>query len=1153
MRTCYFNFFFGNVRARGVIAVIIVAIAALSCIALLAADDVASIRPRVITGDTRQSGLPSTTPIALPKTVSESPAYPVEELPEQPPQPEPAATEEPEESADDATVTDVQLDPGIDAAGETVPAEMPLTSEAQSIQPAATETPAISAPRAPRQYPISGEVEMKFQSSSSSGDEIGYLSQNGLLYFNDKFQQNTRLRINRMVTDGIKISGSFIDLPYQDPDFYLTAESSRTRASLGTVQGEFRAGPMTAIRKQIQGFDIIHKTGPFTFGAVISREKSNTSAESFKGRNIRGPYALRSTSVLEGSERVSINGAAISPSEYTIDYFLGQITFARNIDLTETVDISYESILVVSSNTGSFNGVSAKFSPRGANYELGAAYLEEGMSRTGTYITSEESETFATPATTINLAHGYIKTQSETVAVLTASSTIYLGRITDYSIDYYSGAVTFTSGSVIPSGASVRVNYYHYNRKYLQRIENEEIRGNGESQHTLVNERIYPGPETVFLFINGVQHRQLFPGDDYEIIESSNSILFRKPEVTPDDSFSRHVEISYEIVPATNPGESGSKRTVSDYSGAIRLGRLALAAEHSQTTARATVKTAQVLEERVAVVTDPAKRDYLLQFNPISGTEEIFFNDTISSVSRKYSGTDYVIVNDASANTTTVHFNSDLPAGTMIIANYRYAPVDISEEDKTGAATRLTAAFNTGSLALSGELIQKDLYFSPMTSYNDLELSRIIIAAKLTPSGRPYTLAATYRDSTSAGGFDTDVEFDTSEITSTLTYALGRGRSFTYQFGLLTTTDNRAEHLTDTERTSHTLTSHIPLNRANTLSADTSIEIRDLTSNTTVAAGQQNTDKYGIVLNYAPSGSLNLKVSADTNEVDITPATGSATITSTTDSNVIVLSWLPTRVWTVNVRSDTQEIEDSRGPAYAWELHKISAGAFSQPMGRFKTIALTFDRQDKPSHYQDDTRSDSAALRLSYIVSPDWLLSPSYAVTTADVQLKSSTSNTTAAIRADFKKESAKGWNGALEYGNTQGETTRFDSNAIPTTTCSEQNKADLYVNYLRDRYKSASILSFIRNPDGTSTSDKNIFTSTFDYFKSEKTTLAILFRADETPASNILRTTYQLSAKRELNERFRLSLTVKHDRNSDTESKSYSGTLFNMSLTMKF
>ena len=57
----------------------------------------------------------------------------------------------------------------------------------------------------------------------------------------------------------------------------------------------------------------------------MSMSKSTPKSVSFYGDNTHGPYSLKAFQILQNSEVVRINGQTIIPSEYTMDYFSGQI------------------------------------------------------------------------------------------------------------------------------------------------------------------------------------------------------------------------------------------------------------------------------------------------------------------------------------------------------------------------------------------------------------------------------------------------------------------------------------------------------------------------------------------------------------------------------------------------------------------------------------------------------------------------------------------------------------------------------------------------------------------------------------------------------------------------------------------------------------
>ncbi|HOX29014.1 MAG TPA: hypothetical protein PLQ76_07675, partial [bacterium] len=585
------------------------------------------------------------TPVAKPKTVlkkadikSSKKMYRYENG--RPALPKTAATDEPrDETVEPEEATKAAPSPG---KAETTPEEEAPGEQAEGVEEAASEPPPEPAfpptskhnrgqrkPAEPGKIRITGNLELGYQTASASGYEIGFLSQNGLLYFNDDFQQKTRLMVDGLFQNGLSVSGLFVENPFQDKQFNLNLSGPHGHANMGDVDAAFKAGQMTGFQKTIRGLDFAYNTGKLTFTGLLSRQKSETTHETFRGQNIRGPYVLRATSILRDSEVVTINGRQVPKNEYVLDYFLGQITFNSNIDPTSVVDITYESVLLVSINTGSLNGFSVNTDPKNRRYDIGAAYLEEGTSRATRETLFETSTDIdglsAASGTAHNLGHIKLVKESEIVSRISGLQSELLSRDRDYTIDYPAGLISFLR--TFSASDTIRVSFSYYNQNYLQWVSREELRGTARSSYILQKEKVYSGSEVVELYINDTYVRRLTRDVDYTISEANNSIDFLDSGVRPESTQARYVLISYEIVPANVPGSRDVKRKVTDFTARVTLGPATLRAEVSSTDSDITLKTVQILEERVATV-GAATTDgvFPLQFEAIRGTEEVFFN-----------------------------------------------------------------------------------------------------------------------------------------------------------------------------------------------------------------------------------------------------------------------------------------------------------------------------------------------------------------------------------------------------------------------------------------------------------------------------------------------------------------------------------------------
>ncbi len=1014
------------------------------------------------------------------------------------------------------------------------------------------EKPTIKVRRRPL-GPISGDVRIKYQTANASGNEIGFLSSNGLLFFNDKLQQSTKLRIDKKFDNGLKVNGVFTDIPYQDQYFHVNVSSKNGYAKLGDVQAEFRGGPMTGFKKQIRGLDINYDFGSVEVAAMASKEKSTTSRENFHGNNIRGPYVLRANSILNNSETVYLNGSPLSRGAYNMDYFLGQITFNFIVDPTDLIEITYESVQQVSIRTGDLNGISVKADPGWNNVTLGVAYLEEGTARTAettTYEIVEEfsGETFATD-TTVYLKHDYVKVYSESVLLLAGSTQQYLSRDTDYTIDYFTGSVSF-SNMAASATSEVRISYSYYNRDYLQRIDGEELYGYGEAEYILSREWVYPGPEVVYLYVNENMHRELKAGEDYEINPANNSIVFLDDDVTPNDNTNQYVVISYEIVPEPESASGDSKRRLFDMTGGIRIGPHRINAEFAETTSDITLKTVQVLEERVATVGEDSGRVFPLQFDAIPNTEAVYFNDTVLADSRQRAGVDYILEYDPSFEKYVLRFVDDVPVGTTIIASYKYIPLITTGVEKSGAAGRVTGDFLLPFGTLTTEYMKKSAYFSPLTSFNDLEHDRLAMDFKMSPK-RNLFFNLKYRSQTYLADMHTGVEFDDNTLTTAVEYRFKPGARAALLFENNTYSDNRPVSLTNIEKKKIRTEIKYPFGKKNKVVTEFYFENRNQ-DDATDRTSDRDVTKAGLAVNYSPNRNFRLKLATDNSRAafvappGVDPLLGN--FSTRTLSNVLGLTYIPVPLWTITANLDTQSTRDSRNLSNNSSIRKISAAATSKQIGIVEGISLSFNRTDRPNPIHGDTSTEAENLSVKVAVAKDWTVTPWLSRTKAGVEQKSRSESRTVGARAGYRSRAKRGWSGTAMLSANNGKTSTLGSTTDNTwsNSTSDQTRTELTTKYVPgERLEWRNAFTFTRS--GSSTS-RNSYSSNVDYKYSTSTRISLLLNMEETTYT---RTKYQLRSDTRLDDHFSLGLSFKKENQSGAND--YSGTLFNMALDIKF
>jgi len=1035
------------------------------------------------------------------------------------------------------------------------------TSLPPPFPPTSKNTKPTRGPEVPGKIRISGNLELKLQSASATGYEIGFLSQNGLLYFNDSFRQRTNLNVDGVMKNGMRVDGVFVEAPYQDRTFTFNLNGARGHAALGDTSATFRAGPMAQFQKSIRGLDFGYDFGKFSVAALVSRQKSDTMRETFRGANIRGPYVLQTTSILENSETIYINGRPLSRADYTLDYFLGQVTFVRNIDPADLVEITYESVLQVSMKTGSLNGISVNSDPRNKRFDVGAAYLEEGTNRTQRETVLDTVKTFSGADILLNtpysLGHKKIKKRSEIVSISAGAAYTLLSGDIDYTIDYPEGNITFQR--LFNASDTVRVTFSYYNREYLQFIENEELRGSGKDSYVLRKEKIYGGTEYVYLYINDVFQRKLDSGADYTINEANNTIEFLNPNVRPESAEGRHAVISYEIVPAVTVAGADTKRTISDLTGRISVGPAVLRAEYSETKSDATLKTIQVLDERVATVGAVSDGVFPLQHDAIRNTEEIFFNDTVSPNSRQIQGTDYQMEYDGTLGQTVLRFKKNIPAGTTIIANYKYVPKLPDNPERKGKAGRIVADVQIPRGNLQGEFMRKSYFYAPPTQYNDLESHRSALQLRMTPA-RKLSFGINWLDRKQGTDFTSGVALNTDELSGRAEYSFGRGRRVGLSFTSRNKSDNLPSHATDENQTARLVEGRYAIDPDEKIIIDSHFETRAFKDET-----QRTSDfdvlKGGFGISYSPAPKLSLKLSTDSNRVKMKAPQSigsSGDFTVKTLSNVLQTTYLPNKVWSLTAKLDAQGINDSRESVGGSRVDNMSATLMAKPAGNIKLFIADFTRQNTPNPYYGNSLMQTLTTKLDYIPVRDWVLTPSFGYSNSSMLERSRSLSRNTGLRAQYRPTAIKGWIASLQINQNRRTSSQAPStSASPTpwtSTRDTQNKIALTTRYIpSSRMEWKNIYIITKDRYTTRNEQRNSLTSSVNYVYSPSTTLGFTFNNETAPSSSPGRTIYQFESSTKLDALFSLGMSLKKEKQTGPETSQYDGTLFNMSLKAEF
>ncbi|MBC8135832.1 MAG: hypothetical protein H8F28_08110, partial [Fibrella sp.] len=197
------------------------------------------------------------------------------------------------------------------------------------------------------------------------------------------FQQNLDLTVTGRVLDAFTLDGRFSNTRqnnYFNQTFGINYRAKGTSFNLGDVSAALPGNEFVTFARTVRGLSFGRDFGN---GVRIQGVGSYTQAVArrgtFQGNSSRGPYPLQSSSILEGSERVQLNGVDMVPGQdYQIDYLFGQMTFlsGRIINPEDTVVYTYEA-QNYNSSPGLLTGLRFDLTPKASPYAVGFTWLQQ--------------------------------------------------------------------------------------------------------------------------------------------------------------------------------------------------------------------------------------------------------------------------------------------------------------------------------------------------------------------------------------------------------------------------------------------------------------------------------------------------------------------------------------------------------------------------------------------------------------------------------------------------------------------------------------------------------------------------------------------------------------------------------------------------------
>ncbi len=206
---------------------------------------------------------------------------------------------------------------------------------------------------------FSGGTTFSMRSHKISGGgegSRGYLDDYGNAYDTRRvgpFQQTMDLTVQGKFLNVFNVDARFSNSRYGNylnNTIGLNFKKNGTSLELGNVSASLTGNSLVSFSKSLQGIVLSRDFGGGKIRTtnILSVTKAVTRRGTFQGNGTSGPYYLGGSSILEGTERLRLDGRELrrgsdASDDYLIDYFTGQVTFNRIIPPESTVEYSYES------------------------------------------------------------------------------------------------------------------------------------------------------------------------------------------------------------------------------------------------------------------------------------------------------------------------------------------------------------------------------------------------------------------------------------------------------------------------------------------------------------------------------------------------------------------------------------------------------------------------------------------------------------------------------------------------------------------------------------------------------------------------------------------------------------------------------------------
>jgi hypothetical protein len=953
-----------------------------------------------------------------------------------------------------------------------VAARLPDTAETTAatstvLTPQPTGSESLKDVKPKMELDINGFRYLKFRGYESSGNSEEFQSREGLINFGERIEQGTNLTIGAKMGDSFSLEGKFDEMPSQDRHMMFRLERGDYGATFGDFTADLKGGAFSPLSKSIEGFQIDYNTDRESVTAVMSRGKSSTKSVVVTGRNIKGPYDLNARDLVPDNIEVRLNEIVLSPDEYVLDAFLGEITFNRVLGPNDIATVSFEQKLPGSLTEGAIVGFSAERKSANGKFVYGLTRLEQKANRESMRLTeSVSSETPVVNGRYLEASKGYIVhwdavRGSETIVkngVDILEPNVHYnwqGELKTHEIDvlFAQGRFLLRDEPLPTDTFSISYSYYPLQTSLREALKEElslDITGTiGYPAHSYV----YSGSENIYICSDAelsICPTLLVRGDDYMVDERLNRVIFTTPKNSPNE----RVRIDYRYYPDASAFQSEYDHAMNDFRVAYKAGGVSVEYERAMSEADVSSRPIPALNE---IVVSPQASE-LECFRPdmtrqcsfptankniVAGTMVVYFNDRISQEGVLKNYTDYTV--DGERGEITIKIL--IPAGTTVIADYQHTP-DMEEGLKTGTRDHLAARYVNGATSAMFSIDTGDTFFTPIGGSPNMETKRLSYGVSQRVSDNIQLSADWMNTFTALDILDTH-----SRKNNSSKYSLSMSSKLFTQlrvdFDQRKLTDDYSPSRVDNQEDK--ITASISMPAPYLKNADISAGYSTSDHNDNAPDGSDTgTVSMRLGFNWRSSETLSFNAELASNDVDTDGP--QAQFTSGNRSRKLGLKWDPIPLISIGADIDSQTTTDSRDAVADREIQRSSLSISSRQFGRVKNVQIRLMQNDSPSVSGPSSGAKSLMLSSGIIITDALSYNPSFSRSDSYSGETSSSVNTTSRHELDFSP-AAKPYRARFSIKNSVA-----DSNNSSGSTSTESDNWNLTLDYVPSQVWSYSV-----------------------------------------------------------------------------------------------